>query len=55
VLLGNVSKRVSCDVPMISIALFIGTAIEIFESVLGFQFLKRQERSCFTFEWNTAT
>lgn len=39
-LLRNVSKRVSCDASMTSIALFIVTAIEIFDSVLGFQFLK---------------
>ena len=36
---------------MMSIALFIGTAIEIFEFVL----LKAREIVCFTFVCNTAT
>lgn len=42
----NVSKRVSCDASAISISLFIGTATEIFESVLEFQFLRSRARSC---------
>ena len=43
----NVSKQVSCDVSVISTALFIGTAIEMFDSVLELQFLEAGEIVCF--------